>query len=68
MPCEVEQTIHEHLAGHDLERIAEGYRISDVASTTLRFLPGDVLQDEFHLVSIAEIETEFTLEIYATRG
>jgi hypothetical protein len=59
---EVEQRIHKALAGHPLERIEHGYRLvhpQGAGISTLRLLPANVVRDELHVVSIAEISAEY---------
>jgi hypothetical protein len=59
---EVEQRVHKALAGHPLERIEQGYRLvhpQGAGISTLRLLPANVVRDELHVVSIAEISAEY---------
>jgi hypothetical protein len=59
---EVEERIHTALSRHSLERIEHGYRLvhpQGAGTSTLRLLPADVVRDEWHVVSIAEIVAEY---------
>ena len=62
MTSEVEQRIHKALARHPLERTEHGYRLvhpQGAGTSILRLLPVNVVRDELHVVSIAEIVAEY---------
>jgi hypothetical protein len=59
---EVEERIHKALSRHSLERIEHGYRLvhpQGAGTSTLRLLPANVVRDQWHVVSIAEIVAEY---------
>jgi hypothetical protein len=62
MTSEVEERIHKALAHHPLERIEHGYRLvhpEGAGISTLRLTPANVVRDELHVVSVAEIVAEY---------
>jgi hypothetical protein len=59
---EVEERIHTALSRHSLERIEHGYRLVHplgAGISTLRLLPANLVRDDMHVVSIAEIVAEY---------